>query len=80
LDWYSRYVVAWKLHDTLEVSFVLVAVKEAFSLAIPEIMNSDQGSQFTSKEYTELLKETGCVLQDKSEPRLSRKSEPLIAT
>lgn len=69
LDWYSRYVVAWKLHDTLEVSFVLVAVKEAFSLAIPEIMNSDQGSQFTSKEYTELLKETGVLISMDSKGR-----------
>jgi putative transposase len=49
LEWYSRYVVAWKLHDTLEVSFVLEAVKEVFSLAIPEIMNSDRGSQFISE-------------------------------
>lgn len=69
LDWYSRYLIAWKLHDTLEVSFVLVAVDEAFSQAIPEIMNSDQGSQFTSEEYTDRLKGTGVLISMDSKGR-----------
>jgi len=50
LDWYSRYVVSWELSDTLAVDFVCAAVSQAFSLAKPQIMNSDQGSQFTSPQ------------------------------
>lgn len=51
LDWYSRYVVSWQLSTTLETAFVLEAAKEALTIGIPEIMNSDQGVQFTSQEY-----------------------------
>jgi putative transposase len=57
MDWFSRYVVAWELSDTLETEFVLKALRHALSIAIPEIANSDQGSQFTSIDYTALLKE-----------------------
>jgi len=59
MDWFSRYVLAWELSDTLETEFVLKALRRALSIAIPEIANSDQGSQFTSLEYTGLLKENG---------------------
>lgn len=59
LDWYSRYVVSWELSDTLSVDFVCAAVSQAFSLARPQIINSDQGSQFTSPQYIQLLKEAG---------------------
>lgn len=59
LDWYSRYVVSWELSDTLEIDFVCAAVGQALSLARPQIMNSDQGSQFTSPQYIQLLKEAG---------------------
>ena len=52
LDWFSRYVVAWELDLTLELGFVLAAVDRALATAVPEIMNSDQGSHFTSPEYT----------------------------
>lgn len=55
LDWYSRFVVSWALSDTLETTFVLAAVEEAFRRAKPEILNSDQGSQFTSPAYVELV-------------------------
>jgi putative transposase len=55
LDWYSRYVVAFALDDTLEIGFVLEACKAALKEASPEIMNSDQGSHFTSPKYTELF-------------------------
>lgn len=51
LDWYSRYVVSWELHDSLEIGFVLAAVERAFLQAQPEIFNSDQGSHFTSPQY-----------------------------
>jgi putative transposase len=59
IDWYSRYVLAWELSDTLETEFVLKALRRALSIAIPEIANSDQGSQFTSLDYIALLKEKG---------------------
>jgi putative transposase len=55
LDWYSRYVVSWELDETLEMPFVLAAVQRALAQATPEIWNSDQGSHFTSPQYTELL-------------------------
>lgn len=55
LDWYSRYVISWELDQTLEMPFVLRAVDTALALATPEIWNSDQGSHFTSPQYTERL-------------------------
>jgi putative transposase len=51
LDWYSRYIVSWKLSTSLDAAFVLEAAREALTIAIPEITNSDQGVQFTSQEY-----------------------------
>ena len=59
LDWYSRYVVSWELSESLEVGFVLAAVEAGFEQARPEILNSDQGSQFTSPAYIELVKAAG---------------------
>lgn len=56
LDWCSRYVVAWELDQTLELPFVLQVVDRALAQARPEIWNSDQGSQFTSPQYTERLR------------------------
>lgn len=53
LDWYSRYVVAWELDQTLEIDFVLMAVDRALGVAIPTIINSDQGAHFTSPQYLE---------------------------
>lgn len=57
IDWYSRYIVGSELSDTLDTAPVLAAVKEAISrYGKPGIINSDQGSQFTSDNYTEHLK------------------------
>jgi putative transposase len=55
LDWFSRFVIAWELDQTLESTFVLQAVDRALALARPEIWNSDQGSHFTSPKYTQRL-------------------------
>ena len=55
LDWFSRYVLAWRLSTTLEVYFCLEALEEALRMAKPEIFNTDQGSQFTSGVYTGTL-------------------------
>jgi putative transposase len=51
MDWYSRFVLAWRLSNTLTTNFVIEAAKEALNLGIPEITNSDQGVQFTSNDY-----------------------------
>jgi putative transposase len=59
LDWYSRYVVSWELDQTLAQSFVMAAVERALTVATPEIWNSDQGSHFTSPQYTARLKAAG---------------------
>ena len=59
LDWYSRYVISWELDQTLEMPFVLAAVQRALSQAQPVIWNSDQGSHFTSPQYTQLLEDAG---------------------
>src|SRR5947207_934800 len=55
LDWYSRYVIAWELDQTLELPFVLIALERALAQASPTICNSDQGSHFTSPQYRQLL-------------------------
>lgn len=55
LDWFSRYVISWELDQTLEMPFVLAAVERALAHATPQICNSDQGSHFTSPQYTQLL-------------------------
>jgi len=57
IDWYSRFIVGWVLSDTLESENVINAIKEAIAVyGVPDIINSDQGSQFTSVEYRCLLK------------------------
>ena len=55
LDWYSRYVVSWAVDQTLQQGFVLEAVEAALTVATPQIWNSDQGSHFTSPQYTDRL-------------------------
>jgi putative transposase len=55
IDWYSRFVLSWELDQTLAQPFVLRAMTTALGVAVPEICNSDQGSHFTSEQYTELL-------------------------
>lgn len=52
LDWFSRYVVAWKLSPTLETDFCIEALTDAFEVARPEIWNTDQGVQYTSRDLT----------------------------
>lgn len=59
LDWFARYIVSWELDQTLQQPFVTTAVQRALATATPEIWNSDQGSQFTSPQYTGLLAAAG---------------------
>jgi putative transposase len=51
MDWYSRFVLSWKLSTTMDTAFVLEAASEARKLGDPEIENTDQGVQFTSLDY-----------------------------
>ena len=60
MDWHSRYVVAWRLSNTLEAGFCAEALEEALARkGRPEVFNTDQGSQFTSLEFTQVLQEQG---------------------
>jgi putative transposase len=59
MDWYSRYVISWRLSNTLDVDFCVEALEEALRGGRPDIFNTDQGSQFTSEAFTELLKQHG---------------------
>jgi putative transposase len=62
IDWYSRYVLSWRLSNTLEGRFCLEALEEALSMGRPEIFNTDLGSQFTAQEYTGRLEEAGIAV------------------
>lgn len=60
MDWFSRKVLAWRLSNSMEANFCIEALKEALAeYGKPEIMNSDQGSQFTGFEWTQALKDAG---------------------
>jgi putative transposase len=56
MDWFSRYVLSWRLSNSMDVDFCIEALEEAFAFGKPEIFNTDQGSQFTSREFTGALK------------------------
>ena len=57
LDWYSRYVLTWEVSNTLDSEFCVAALERALTQARPRIFNTDQGSQFTSQEFTGRLLE-----------------------
>ena len=57
MDWHSRYVVAWGLSNTLETGFCAEALTEALGQGRPDVFNTDQGSQFTSREFTQILQD-----------------------
>lgn len=57
MDWYSRFVITWRLSNSLEGSFCVEALEEALAWQQPEIFNSDQGVQFTSQAFTSRLEE-----------------------
>jgi putative transposase len=59
MDWYSRYVLAWRLSNSLETHFCVEALEHALAGTAPEIFNSDQGAQFTSVEFTRRLDQRG---------------------
>jgi putative transposase len=59
IDWYSRYVLSWRLSNTLDADFCVDALEEALRKGLPDIFNTDQGAQFTSKDFTRLLERHG---------------------
>ena len=60
MDWYSRKVLSWRLSNSMDTTFCLEALTVAIKkFGAPEIFNTDQGSQFTSEEFTGVLKSSG---------------------
>jgi putative transposase len=60
MDWHSRKVLSWRVSNTLDADFCVDALKDAINhYGCPEIFNTDQGSQFTSKDFTDVLKDSG---------------------
>jgi putative transposase len=60
MDWYSRKILSWRLSNTMDTAFCLETLEEALArYGHPDIFNSDQGSQFTSLEFTQALKSRG---------------------
>lgn len=56
IDWHSRYVLDWEVSVTMDPEFCCATLSRALMRGLPEIFNTDQGSQFTSKDYTDILK------------------------
>jgi len=55
MDWYSRYVLSWRLSNTMHRDFCIEALLDALDSSQPDVFNTDQGSQFTSNDYTKIL-------------------------
>jgi putative transposase len=62
IDWYSRYVVTWRLSNTLDGSFCLEMLEEALGQGTPEVFNTDQGVQFTAQAWTQRLEAAGVAV------------------
>ncbi len=63
IDWYSRYVISWRLSNTLDNDFCIAALEEGLhKYGLPEIFNSDQGSQFSSQDFTGILTGKGILI------------------
>jgi putative transposase len=63
LDVFSRRALAWRLSNTMEARFCVEALQEAIAIhGVPEVFNTDQGSQFTSREFTSVLEENGVAI------------------
>ena len=62
IDWYSRYVIAWRLSNTLDGSFCLEMLEEALRSGRPEVFNTDQGVQFTAEAFTGCLETAGVAV------------------
>jgi len=58
MDWHSRFILSWRLSNTMESTFCTEALKDSFTYGLPEIFNTDQGSQFTSEDFTSILEDS----------------------
>jgi putative transposase len=70
MDWYSRFVMAWEISTTLDTVFCLIALEQSLEFSKPVIFNTDQGSQFTSLEFTGRLEQAGIQVSMDSRGRV----------
>ena len=70
MDWYSRYVLSWELSTTLEVDFCINALNKALTVGKPKIFNSDQGVQYTSEKFIQILRENDIEISMDSRGRV----------
>jgi putative transposase len=61
MDWFSRYVVSWRLSESLTTDFCVLNLQQALKVNLPEIHNSDQGSQFTANNYLKILQQHSAI-------------------
>jgi putative transposase len=62
MDWYSRYILSWEISNTLDANFCLEALEKALKLSQPDILNTDQGVQFTCADFTEMVIASGAAI------------------
>jgi putative transposase len=62
MEWHSRFILAWEVSNSLESGFCISALERALEYGVPEIFNTDQGAQFTSHEFTQVLLERGVAI------------------
>lgn len=62
MDWFSRHVISWRLSNSMDADFCVDALDDALGQATPEIMNTDQGAQFTSRDFTSMLAKHGVAI------------------
>jgi len=62
MDWFSRYVLSWRLSNTLDGLFCLEALEEALTRGTPDLFNTDQGVQYTARAFTERLESAGVAI------------------
>ncbi len=67
MDWHSRKVLSWRLSNSMDAGFCVEALKEALAgYGVPEIFNTDQGSQFTSTDFTDVLRDAIALVDDRA--------------
>ena len=69
IDWYSRYVLSWRLSNSLENTFCVEVLEEALSISKPEIFNTDQGSQYTAANFLKILTDSNVKISMDSKGR-----------
>jgi putative transposase len=62
IDWHGRFIVSWRLSNSMDTSFCLEALEDALQTGTPQIFNTDQGSQFTSDDFTDAVKSAGALV------------------